>query len=215
MKSFLVIGLGRFGAGLALSLSAQGQEVMVMDTSSDKVQKISSEVTHAVVADARDIEVLKAIGVRNFDCCVVAIGDSLEASVLITMNLRELGAEYIICKAHNDMYRKVLEKLGVDRVIIPEQEQASRLAKSLCSQRMLEFIELSEEYAIVEIPAPSVWNGKTIIELNLRKKYGINVIAVGRKGHTEISPGGGFTILDGDVLMVLGDNKALKAVQKL
>lgn len=215
MKSFLVIGLGRFGAGLALSLSAQGQEVMVMDVSSEKVQKISGDVTHALVADARDIEVLKAVGVRNFDCCVVAIGDSLEASVLITMNLQELNAEYIICKAHNDMYRKVLEKLGVDRVIIPEQEQASRLAKSLCSQRMLEYIELSEEYAIVEITAPAVWNGKTIIELNLRKKYGINVIAVGRQGHTEISPGGTFTILNGDVLMVLGDNKALKAVQKL
>jgi len=123
MKSYIVIGLGRFGGSLARQLCTLGAEVLAMDVHNDLVQQLANDVTHAVVGDARDKEVLRALGVRNFDCAVIAIGDDLAASVLITMNLKELGAPYIVCKAHDETHRLVLEKLGADRVVIPEQEQ--------------------------------------------------------------------------------------------
>ena len=126
MKSYIVIGLGRFGGSLARQLCTLGAEVLAMDVHNDLVQQLANDVTHAVVGDARDKEVLRALGVRNFDCAVIAIGDDLAASVLITMNLKELGAPYIVCKAHDETHRLVLEKLGADRVVIPEQEHAQR-----------------------------------------------------------------------------------------
>ena len=128
MKSYAVIGLGRFGSALARQLCKLGAEVLALDVKGDYVQQIANDVTHAVVGDAQDKEVLRALGVRNLDCAVIAIGDNLAASVLITMNLKELGVPYIVCKAHDETHRKVLEKLGVDRVVIPEQEYAQRLA---------------------------------------------------------------------------------------
>ena len=125
MKSYVVIGLGRFGASLARQLCKLGAEVLALDVKGDLVQQVASEVTHAVVGDAQDKEVLRALGVRNMDCAIIAIGDNLAASVLITMNLKELGIPFIVCKAHDETHRKVLEKLGVDRVVIPEQESVS------------------------------------------------------------------------------------------
>ena len=122
---------------------------------------------------------------------------------------------YIICKAHDETHRKVLEKLGVDRVIIPEQENAQRLARSLNSHNVLEYIELSEDYGILEIPAPAGWIGKTIKELNVRAKLGVNIIAVENGKKTNVSPSADYQIVPGDVMVVLGDNYALEAVQKL
>ena len=178
MKSYIVIGLGRFGGALARQLCTLGAEVLAMDRRSDLVQQLANDVTHAVVGDARDKEVLRALGVRNFDCAVIAIGDDLAASVLITMNLKELGAPYIVCKAHDETHRLVLEKLGADRVVIPEQEHAQRLARSMYSHNVLDYIELSEDYGILEVPAPKSWIGKCINELNVRAKLGVNIIAV-------------------------------------
>lgn len=215
MKSFIVIGLGRFGSNLARELCAQGNEVLALDDHSELVQQISDDVTYAVVGDSRDKEVLKSLGVRDMDCAIVAIGGDLTTSVLTAMNLMELGVKEVVCKAHDEMHRKVLEKLGVNHVIIPEQEQALRLAKSLGSQNMLEYIELSKDYSIIEITAPNVWCDKSIKELNLRPKYGINVIAVSANGNISVSPSGDYVIRQGDTIMVLGDNKSLKAVQKL
>ena len=178
MKSYIVIGLGRFGGSLARQLCTLGAEVLAMDVHNDLVQQLANDVTHAVVGDARDKEVLRALGVRNFDCAVIAIGDDLAASVLITMNLKELGAPYIVCKAHDETHRLVLEKLGADRVVIPEQEHAQRLARSMYSHNVLDYIELSEDYGILEVPAPKSWIGKCINELNVRAKLGVNIIAV-------------------------------------
>ena len=160
MKSYVVIGLGRFGTTLARQLCALGAQVLAMDVRSDLVQQVAEDVTHAVVGDAQDKEVLRALGVRDMDCAVIAIGDNLAASVLTAMNLKELGVPYVICKAHDETYRRVLEKLGVDKVIIPEQENAQRLARSLNSHNVLDYIELSEEYGILEVPAPKGWIGK-------------------------------------------------------
>ena len=215
MKSYVVIGLGRFGSSLARQLCKLGAEVLALDVKGDLVQQVANEVTHAVVGDAQDKEVLRALGVRNMDCAVIAIGDNLAASVLITMNLKELGVPFIVCKAHDETHRKVLEKLGVDRVVIPEQEYAQRLARTLNSHNVLDYIELSEDFGILDVPAPAAWMGKTLRELNIRAKLGVNIIAVENGGKTNVSPGADYAIQDGDTLVVLGDNVSLEKVQKL
>ena len=176
------------------------------------MQQVASEVTHAVVGDAQDKEVLRALGVRNMDCAIIAIGDNLAASVLITMNLKELGIPFIVCKAHDETHRKVLEKLGVDRVVIPEQEYAQRLART---HNVLDYIELSEDFGILDVPAPAAWQGKTLRELNIRAKLGVNIIAVENGSKTNVSPGADYAIQPGDTLVVLGDNVSLDKVQKL
>ncbi len=215
MKTYLVIGLGRFGAAIARQLCALGVEVLAMDIRSDLVQQVANDVTHAVVGDAQDKEVLRSLGARDFDCAVIAIGDDLAASVLVTMNLKELEVPYIVCKAHDETHRRVLEKLGVDRVVIPEQEHAQRLGRSLFSHNVLDYIELSQDYGILEVPAPKSWIGKSLKELNVRAKLGINIIAVENGSKTNVSPAGDYCVRPGDILAVLGDNYALEAVQKL
>ena len=145
----------------------------------------------------------------------MAIGDNLGASVLCTMNLKELGVPYIVCKAGDETHKEVLKKLGADRVVIPEKENAARLAKSLGSNNVLDYIELSDEFGIIETPAPEKWDGKSLIELNVRAKLGVNILAVKREGNIVVSPAADYKLLKGDVLVVLGDNAALKAVQRL
>ena len=215
MKSYIIIGLGLFGAEVARKLCELGCEVLAMDVRNDLVQQVSEDVTHAVVGDGQDKDVLKALGAGNFDCAIIAIGDNLAASVLATMNLKELGVPYIVCKAHDETHRRVLEKLGVDRVVIPEYEFAGKLARSLSSHNVLDYIELSEDYGILEVPAPKSWVGKTILVLNVRAKLGVNIIAVESGKSTNVSPSANYRILAGDIMVVLGDNKALEAVQKL
>ncbi len=215
MKSYIVIGLGLFGAEVARKLCQLGCEVLAMDVRNDLVQQLSGDVTHAVVGDGQDKEVLRALGAGNFDCAIIAIGDDLAASVLTTMNLSELGVPYIVCKAHDETHRRVLEKLGVNRVVIPEYEFGGKLARSLSSHNVLDYIELSEDYGILEVPAPKSWVGKTILELNVRAKLGVNIIAVKNGEKTNVSPSANYKILAGDIMVVLGDNKALEAVQKL
>ena len=215
MKSYIVIGLGRFGTQAAKRLCELGCEVLAVDSNSELVQPISGVVTQAVVADARDKEVLRALGAKDFECAIVAIGTNLADSVLATMNLKELGVPYIVCKASDETHRQVLLKLGADRVVIPEHEQADRLAKNLSSPNVLEYIELSEEYGIVEIPAPKGWQGKSLKELNVRAKLGVNIIAIETQGNINVSPSADYQITPDDVMVVLGDTAALDAVQKL
>ena len=215
MKAYVVIGLGRFGSEVARQLYSLGCEVLALDMRNDLVQQISKDVTHAVVGDGQDIEVLKALGVRNMDCAIVAIGDDLAASVLATMNMKELGIPYVVCKAHDDTHRRVLEKLGADRVVIPEKENAARLARSLSTPNVLDYIELSEDYGIVEVPAPKSWHEKSLKDLNVRAKLGVNILAVRRQGKINVSPAADFVIRSGDIMVVLGDSLALEALQKL
>ena len=215
MKSYIVIGLGRFGSQAAKRLYELGCEVLAIDHNSELVQPIANQVTQAVVADARDKEVLRALGAKDFECAIVAIGDNLADSVLATMNLKELGVPYIVCKASDETHRQVLMKLGADRVVIPEQEHADRLAKNLSSPNVLDYIELSEEYGIIEIPAPKAWVGKSLKELNVRAKLGVNIIAVKKGIHINVSPAADYRIEAEDVMVVLGDTAALDAVQKV
>ena len=215
MKSFVVIGMGRFGTEVALRLYESGNEVLAIDNRGDLVQSVSNQVTHAVVGDARDVGVLKALGVGSFDCAIVAIGGSLADSVLATMNLKELGVPKIVCKAHNETHRQVLQKLGADQIVIPEKENAARLAKNLVSPNVLEYIELSEEYGIIEVPAPASWVGKTLVQLNVRAKLGVNIIAIEHEGKINVAPGANYLIQAEDIMVILGDTAALQAVQKL
>ena len=215
MKSYIVIGLGRFGTEVAIRLCQLGCEVLAVDRENDPVQQISSEVTHAVVADARDVNVLKALGAAEFDCGIVAIGGNLAESVLTTMSLKELGVPTVVCKAHDDIHAQVLKKLGADRVVIPEKENAQRLAKSLSSENVLDYIELSDDYGIIDVPAPQSWVGQSLRDLNVRAKLGVNILAVKREGKINVSPSADFAIDEGDILVILGDNQALRRVQKL
>lgn len=215
MKSYAVIGLGRFGSAMARQLSRLGAEVLAMDVREDYVQLVADEVTTPVVGDAQEIGILRRQGVQDMDCAIIAIGDNLAASVLITMNLKELGVPYIVCKAHDETHRKVLEKLGVDRVVIPESEHAQRLARSLNSHNVLDYIELSEDFGILDMPAPGSWIGKTLLELDIRKKYHVTIIAVENGGKTQVSPAAQYAVEEGDTLVVLGKNDDLVKVQKL
>ena len=215
MKSYFLIGLGLFGEALARNLCKLGAEVLAMDLRNDLVQLVANDVTHAVVGDAQDKSVLRALGAADFDCAVVAIGDDLAASVLTVMNLQELGVKQIVCKAHDETHRRVLERLGVERVLIPEQEHAQRVARSLVRHNVLDYIELSEEYGILDVPAPRSWIGKTLKELNVRAKLGVNIIAVVSGKKTNVSPAADYMIREGDIMVVLGDTYSLEAVQKL
>lgn len=215
MRSYIVIGLGRFGTEAARRLYELGCDVLAIDNNQELVQQISNHVTQAVVGDARDKDVLKALGAADFDCGIVAIGNSLGNSVLATMNLKELGVPYVVCKAYDETHRQVLNKLGADKVVIPEQEQANRLARNLSSPNVLDYIELSDAFGIIEVPAPTRWLGKSLKELNVRAHLGVNIIAVKQGSAINVSPGADYEIQPGDVMVVLGDTAALNAVQKL
>lgn len=217
MKTFLVIGLGRFGSSVATELCSLGNEVLAMDIHEDLVQAAAANVTHAVTADARDPEVLRALAVRNFDCAVVAVGGEIGNSALITLNLKELGVKKVVCKASSHTHRKVLEKIGADRVVFPEHEMGNKLAHALSSSNVLNFIELSDEASIVEVPVPSMWVGKTIREIDVRKAYGVNIIALrrGEKQKFVIAPGGDAELAADDVVVVLGLDKNINIIQKL
>ena len=215
MKTFLVVGLGRFGTAVARKLHELGNEVMVIDDNSELIQRISDHVTYAVVGDARDEEVLESLGVRNFDCAIVAIGDNLAASILITLNLKALDVPQIICKAKDEQQKRALEKIGADRVVIPEREMGTKLAQNLTSTSVLDYIELSDSCGIVEIKTPASWVGKDLRNLNVRAKYGVNVIALRKADEIVVSFSPDEPLQENDVLVLIGTNQQLSGVETL
>lgn len=224
MRQFAVIGLGRFGASVARTLAAKGYEVLAIDVSEHIVQGISDEVAQAACLDATDEKALRAVGIENVDVAVVGVGTNLEASILITLSLKEIGIRDIVCKAVNEDHRKVLEKVGATKVTQPEREMGVRIANSLVSTSVIEHIELSGESSIVELISPKEFIGKSLRELNVRACYGINVIALKRripsaskKEEEEIvnvSPQAEDVINKGDILVVLGSNENIEKLQK-
>lgn len=214
MKTYAVIGMGRFGFSLAKRLSELGNEVLAMDTSQERIQHISNYVTQAVAGDAVDIGVLRALGIQNIDCAVVAIGGDLASSVLVTLNLKELGVPYVICKAQDEPHRRVLEKIGADRVVVPEWEFANKLAQSICSSNVLEYIELSPDYGILEFAAPASWVGKSLRQLNVRAKTGVNILAFRKDTEILVSFTADYIVDATDTVLALGEYRALSAVQK-
>lgn len=214
MESYAVIGLGRFGSAMAQELMAAGCEVLAIDQDEEKVQRLAESVTDAVVADARDEAVLHSLGIRNYDCGVVAIGSDVAASILITLLLKEAGVAKLVCKASDEIHKKALLKVGADRVVIPEKEMAGRVARSLATPNVMDYIELSDQFAIVERSVPESWIGKSLKELNVRNKYGLSVIGFRRSGKTIVSPDPAAPIARGDVLIVLGREDDLARLKK-
>ena len=217
MKTFVVIGLGRFGSAVATELSSLGHEVLALDDSEENVQRVADKVTHAVTGDARDPAVLRALGVRNYDCAVVAVGVDVGTSALITLNLKELGVRRVICKAQSHVHRKVLEKIGADRVVFPEHEMGVKLAQGLSSSNVLNFIVLSEDFGIVETAVPRDWQGKSLVELNVRARYKVNIIAVRKKGEEafDVTPGPNAIMEAGDAMVALGRTEDINRLQDL
>ena len=215
-KSFLIVGLGRFGASLALELCALGHEVLALDIRGEAVQPLADRVTHAVVGDARDPDVLSSIGARNFDCAVVAAGGDLGISALITLNLKELQGPKVVGKANSEVHAKVLKKIGADLVVFPEREMALRLAHSLASSDILNFIELSDEYSIVERMVPREWVGKSIVQLDIRAKWKLTGIAVRTGEKMNVAPDRDFVFQsEEDCLVVLGHNKDIDRLERI
>jgi len=214
MKSYVVIGLGRFGKELATRLYAIGEEVMAIDLDEGLIDKIADRVTRAVAADARDLDVLEKLGVENFDRAIVAVGSDLAASALITMNLKSLNVPFILCKAQDDTYKDILEKLGANRVIIPEREVADKLALGMTHAGVMEYIELSSEFGIIELEPLPEWVGKTIRELELRTRYGVNVIAVRENDSIKIPPDIDKPITQNVIMVMLGSYEMFENLKK-
>jgi trk system potassium uptake protein len=214
-KQFVVIGLGRFGASVAKTLFDLGNDVLAIDLNEDLVQEIADGVTHAVELDATDEGALRSLGVRNFDLAVITIGSDIQASVMVTLLVKELGVKYIIAKAHNELHAKVLYKIGADRVVLPEKDMGVRVAHNIVSTNILDFIELSPEYSIAEIVSPKDWHGKTLRELNIRAKYGINIMAIKKDNNVNISPGAHDVIDPGDVLVAIGGTDDLNRFENM
>ncbi|MDN5348109.1 MAG: trk/ktr system potassium uptake protein [Clostridia bacterium] len=215
MKQFAVIGLGRFGSSVARALARMGHQVLAIDQDEGRVEAIMHEVTQAVQADARDEEALKATGIRNVDVAIVAIGENVEANILVTLMVKEMGIKCVVAKAMNDLHGKVLAKIGADKVVFPERDMGVRLAHTLASANVLEHIDLSPEFSIIEILAPRRICGRTLGQLKLRAEHGISVVAIKRKdGKIIAAPGADDLINEGDILVVIGRNKALERLQE-
>ncbi len=216
MKTFVVIGLGRFGGAVATELCSLGHEVLAIDADPEKVQKTVDLVTHAVSGDARDANVLRALGVRNYDCAIVATGNDVGNSALITLNLKEIGVKQVVCKAQSHVHRKVLEKIGADRVVFPEHEMGLKLAQGLSSSNVLNFIELSDDFGIVELAVPRSWVGKSIRTLDVRARHHVNIIAVrGASGELDVAPGGDYALASGEMLVALGRTEYINLLHSL
>ena len=212
-KQFVIIGCGRFGSSVAKKLHELGCEVMAVDSSEETIQSIADTVTHAVQADATDENALKAMGIRNFDVAVITIGANIQASIMVTLMVKELGVKHIVAKAQNEMHAKVLYKIGADRVVFPEREMGVRVAKNLVSNKILDYIELSQDYTIAEVTPLKTWVGKSLLELNIRSQHGINVIAIKNQDGININVGPTELITEHDILVVIGHNDDIRKVE--
>ena len=211
-KQYLVLGLGRFGASVAESLCSLGHEVLAVDADEGLVEDVAPRVTQAITADATNEEVLASLEPAAFDAAIVSIGANVRDSILIAVLLREMGAKSVIAKAADELHAKVLRKVGVDRVVFPERDMGQRLARSLATQNFLDMMELSDEYQMVEVFAPEAWHGRTLLEVNVRRHYGVSVIAIRRAERFIASPGAEERFQAGDILLVLGTRAQLDAL---
>jgi len=218
MKTFVVIGLGRFGEAVARKLCELGHEVLVIDESESKIERISEFVTHAVIADAKDDRTLKSLGIRNYDCAILAIGQVIADSVLITMALKEMGIREVICKAMNVQHKKILLKIGADRVIIPEHEAGTKLAIQIAGLNLLEFLELGTHFGLSEMNVPSKWVSRSLMELDLRNRYYVTVVAVKKSGDEDeviMAPGASYRFEQGDLVVLIGKNEDINTLSRM
>lgn len=214
MKQFAVIGCGRFGSSVAKTLYNEGHDVLVIDKDPVIVQEIADQVTYAVQVDTIDESALKSLGLTNFDVVIVSIGADIQASILTTLICKEIGVKKIIAKAQTEIHGRLLNKVGADSVVFPERDMGVRVAHNLVSPSILDYIELSPDYSIVEISVLDEWEGKSLLDLRLPSKYGVNILAIKHENDINISPNANYKIVLGDVLVVIGNNKDLSKFEE-
>jgi len=208
-KEFVVFGLGKFGLSVAKALADNGCQVMAVDSDQSKVEEIAEDVTYAVCADVTDADAVHSLGIGNFDGVIVAIGENLEAAVLVTIIAKEMGIPYVLAKATTELQAKVLKKVGADKIIFPEKETGIRIANNLISDNFFDAIELSAKYSMMDLTIPEDWVGKTLRELNLRATKKINVIGIKREEEFEITPDPDMPLTEDDMLVIIGRNQTL------
>ncbi|HIX28616.1 MAG TPA: TrkA family potassium uptake protein [Candidatus Blautia stercoravium] len=215
MKSVLLIGLGRFGRHMAERLIAEGNEVLAVDINDERVNDAIDMVTDAQIGDATNEHFVESLGVRNFDLCVVAIGDNFQSSLEATSLLKDYGASLVLARANRDVHAKFLLRNGADHVVYPEKEMAQRLAVKYGNDNIFDYIELTEEYAIYEIPVPETWVGSSIVEREVRRKYHISILATKEKGKMNPLPGAEHIFRSTETLIVMGHFRDVRTVTKL
>ena len=203
-KQFLVLGLGRFGTSVARTLCELGQEVLAVDANEHLVEAIAPHVTQAIQLDATDEDALASLEVQSFDVAIVSIGQNTRDSILVSVLLKELGVPYLVAKANDELHAKVLRKIGVDRVVFPERDMGARLARNLLTPNVLELMELTGDYQIIEIRVPAKWVDNSIIDLNVRRRYGLNILAILRGERFLVSPAPDMLFEQGDTVLVMG-----------
>jgi trk system potassium uptake protein TrkA len=210
-KQFVIIGLGRFGGSVTKTLIELGHEVMAIDSDAKRVQEFAPLVQHIYQADSTDEQVLKELGVRNCEHAIVAIGEDIQASILTSLILKDLGIKKVTAKAVNDYHRRVLEKVGVDHVVHPERDTGIRVAHQLTSSNLIDFIELTDDFSMVEVSAFASMHGKTLKELNIRARYGCTIVAIKKPDNkVNVSPNPDDKIHNGDILIIIGGNKQIQ-----
>ncbi|MFR1851280.1 MAG: potassium channel family protein [Clostridium sp.] len=211
-KQYIVIGCGRFGSSVAKKMCQLGNEVMVIDKDEDSIENIAEQVTHTAIVDVTEERDLKSIGLGNFDVVIVAISSDIRASIMATIMAKEMGVPKIVCKAKDELQAKVLYKIGADKVVFPERDMGIRLAYNLASENILDQINLDPEYSIMEIVTPTNWVGKTIIELNLRAKYDITVLAVKTTSGLKVMPSPNYKMQEKNILIIIGNTDKISDI---
>lgn len=213
MKQIAVLGLGRFGYNLAVRAYELGFDVAAIDNHEDIVQDIADKVTLAVQADVTDLNTLHSLGLQNADIAVISLASDINASLNAVINVQELGIPIIYAKAHNEKHARVLYKLGVDKILFPEKEMGERLAENLVSGNVYDLFELDTEHTVTEVAVSESWVGKSLIQLDLRGKYKLNVIAIKRNGEAIISPEPNEVVREKDTIIVVGEDKTIDALR--
>jgi trk system potassium uptake protein TrkA len=217
MSSVAIIGLSSFGYYLCKYLAGSGVEVMAIDVNRDKIDDVKEFIRNAVIADASDRDVLERLSVNEFDTVVISVGEHMDTSILITLHLREMGVKNIIAKAITEDHARILNMMKVSRIVFPEKDIAHRFARLLQNNKLLDYYSLDEDYSVIEMASPNSWNGKSLLELDLRRKYGVQVIMIHEllPEKKMIIPSGGHIIKDSDTLTIIGDNKALDRIGQI
>lgn len=213
-KSFAILGLGKFGQSVAETLHNMGHNILVVDNCEENLNHISPKITHAILGDVTDEALIKSLDIKSFDAAIVAIGDNIQSSVLSTLLLKEAGAKYILAKAQNELHATVLKKVGADKIILPEKDMGIRVAYNLVTPNILDLIELSPEYSIVEITVPENWAGKSLKDSKIRNKYGINIIAIKNNNSFIVAPDADYVIKKDDTLVIIGSNSDISKISK-
>ena len=214
MKQYMVIGAGRFGVSVARNLIKEGQEVMLVDGSEDVVQQLADEIENIAIVDVADEMALKNAGLRNFDVAIVAIGTDLRASIMATLIAKELGVPYVISKAKDKLQAQVLRKIGADKVIFPEVDMGEKLAKYLVFENVLDYMDIDEDHTIFEMRVPSSWVGKNMIDLQIRNKFSMNVVAVKKDKQFEVPADPNKEFSPEDIIVVAGKIKDIQKIAK-